>query len=463
MKVLTIVFFGLAAAVTAESAEWPKRPPAVEALVNEALAGNLALRSQAVDVEVALERLKEARSFYQPRLDLAARYTRAEGGRTIDLPIGDLVNPAYEALNQLLAAQGRASNFPHIENQSIAFLRGREQETKLVLVQPLYRPEITRGVKARRADWQSRESQRAAFQRELRFQVEMAYYRWVQSELVLQVLDSAASVTAEALRVNRSLFAVDKLTEDRVLRAEADDLDIQQQRLEAERDRTQALLALNFLLNRPLGTKMPPPAPEELVQFEKAFAGYPLTESPTVEGREELAALRQAVQAATAATGMERAKRYPTLALAAEGGIQGEQYRTGSGYNYGMASLVAQWNVWDGRAASVRENQANLERKKLELQYEQTRLQLALEAERSLDDLRAAVAACRTAERRREASARAFDMVSRRERVGMENQLTFLDARSELTRSELNLQIIRQRLLIAAAAYDRATARTPLP
>lgn len=455
-----VVFFMTVLPMVAE--EWPRRPAAVETLIAQALEGNLALRSQAIDVEQALVRLQEARSFFQPRLDFSARYTQAEGGRTIDLPVGDLVNPAYEALNQLLAAQGQQANFPHVSNESIALLRGREQETKLTLVQPLYRPEITRGVKARRADWQSREAQIAAFRRELRFQVEAGYYRWVQAESVARVLESAASVTAEALRVNRSLFSVDKVTEDRVLRAEADDLEIQQQRLEAERDRKLARASLNFLLNRPLATEIGQPPRDELERYAQAVAEFSIHQAPTIEHREELVALSKAIEAASAAEGVEKARRYPTLAFAAEGGIQGENYRTGSGNNYGMASLVAQVNIWDGKAGSARQRQARLERNKLELQLNQVRQQLALDAERSADELRAAIAACRTAERRRAASARAFDLVNRREREGMASQLSFLDARNEFTRAELNLEITRERLLIAAAAFDRATAATPL-
>jgi len=34
-----------------------------------------------------------------------ASYTKADGGRTIDLPLGDLLNPVYQSLNQLMGQQ----------------------------------------------------------------------------------------------------------------------------------------------------------------------------------------------------------------------------------------------------------------------------------------------------------------------------------------------------------------------
>lgn len=463
MKVVLILVAAAWVAGPCVASDWPHRPAIVEALIEQAMGDNLALRSQNLDVEIALERLREAQGNFQPKIDFAARYTRADGGRTIDLPVGDLMNPAYDALNQLLAAQGSRGSFPHVDNQSIALNLQREQETKLTLVQPLYRPEIARGVKARRSDWESHEAQLAAYRRELRFQVETAYYRWAQTEAVGRILESASAVTAEALRTNRSLFSVEKITEDRVLRAEADDLEVQQQRLEAERDRKLALAYLNFLLNRPLGMPSTPPTNSELADYVQAVTRIQLQDAPKIDLREELVALTKAIDAAAAAEGVERARRYPTLSLAAEAGIQGEDYGIGHGYNYGMASLVAEVNIWDGKARSSRQHQARLERSKLELRRDQTRQQISLEAERAADELRAAMSACQTAERRREASSRAFEIVSHREREGMSSQLSFLDARNEFTRAELNLQIVRQRLLLAVAAYDRATAATPLP
>jgi outer membrane protein TolC len=108
-------------------------PAAASGYVAEALANNLGLAGQALDVEQARSRLAEVRGALQPRLDLMARYSRADGGRTIDFPTGDLLNGAYRTLNDFLRTQGQAAAFPQIANQSIPLLREREQETKLRL------------------------------------------------------------------------------------------------------------------------------------------------------------------------------------------------------------------------------------------------------------------------------------------------------------------------------------------
>jgi len=107
--------------------------PAVAAgYVEEALTRNLALAGQSLEVEQAQARLAEVRGALQPRLDLVARYTRADGRRTIEFPTGDLLNGAYRTLNDYLRSQGQAAAFPQIPTRSIPLLREREQEPSCV-------------------------------------------------------------------------------------------------------------------------------------------------------------------------------------------------------------------------------------------------------------------------------------------------------------------------------------------
>lgn len=459
-----VLIAGAALAGSPARAEFHAAGPAVaERYVEEAFAHNLALQGRTLDVEQARAKLAEARGAWQPRLDFVARYSMADGGRTIDFPTGDLLNGVYSTLNDYLKSQGQAAVFPQVSNQSIAFLRDREQETKLRLTQPLWRPEISRGVDAARAAAGGRAAQLDAYRRELRLAVLTGYHTYLQAEMAVEILASTEKVTAEALRTNRVLLENDKVTEDRVLRAEADDLAVKQQYAEAERDRNSARAYFNFLLNRPLTTEIDRAPDEELRAQAAVMAGEAVTEGLTPDRREELRALQQGVKAASASEAAARARSYPTLSLAVESGIQGTEYRTGGDSKYVQGSLVAELNIWDGRQHHSQLEQARVDRRKAEVQLAEAREQLALQVQQAGDEFRAAVAAYRAADRRAEAATRAFDLVSQRERQGLVNQLNFLDARNELTRAELNRAITRQRLFIAAAALDRAAALTPLP
>src|SRR5277367_5377132 len=106
---------------------------AVSALVADALAANLELDAAAGGVAQRLAALDQARALYLPSLDFSARYTRANGGRTLDFPVGDLLNPVYATLNQITGT----TKCPAIQNQQVNFQRTREQYTDLLLTQHL--------------------------------------------------------------------------------------------------------------------------------------------------------------------------------------------------------------------------------------------------------------------------------------------------------------------------------------
>jgi outer membrane protein TolC len=270
-------------------------------------------------------------------------------------------------------------------------------------------------------------------------------------------------LTAEGLRVNRRLREADRVTDDRVLRAEADDLTVRQQQAAAERDRNAARRGFNFLLNRDLEAAVIQPAPDELAAITGRLLAGPTTPVSAIERREEWRARQQALAAAVAAEEAVRTKLHPTLSLAVEGGVQGSGYRLDRGSDFVQGSLVAEVNLWDGRQQRGQLTRARLDRRQAELELEETRRQLALQFLRASDDWQAAATGYQAADGRRRAMERAFELVAGRAREGTANQLSFLDARNEFTRAELEAEMARQRLFTAVAELDRAAALTPLP
>jgi outer membrane protein TolC len=71
-------------------------------LVADALQANQGLLAERAVVARRLAELDRARARYLPSLDFQSRYTRADGGRTIEFPLGDLLNPVYAALDAQL-------------------------------------------------------------------------------------------------------------------------------------------------------------------------------------------------------------------------------------------------------------------------------------------------------------------------------------------------------------------------
>src|ERR1044071_8610296 len=102
----------------------------LQAYIDEGLKSNLQLKQEQLNYDKSVEGLNVARSLFLPQVAVNASYTLASGGRKIDFPIGDLLNPVYSTLNQLTDSQ----QFPQLPNQSIQFLPNNFHDTKLRVI-----------------------------------------------------------------------------------------------------------------------------------------------------------------------------------------------------------------------------------------------------------------------------------------------------------------------------------------
>lgn len=433
----------------------------IDEYVREGLKSNLSLHSQTLEVERSAAALDEARASYFPELAFAARYSRSQGGRTIDLPLGDALNPAYQTLNDLLVQQGQQPQFPVVQNETVAFLREREQDTKITLRMPLIAPVIPAAVRAQRELLGASEYARTALARRLKRDITVGYLDWLSATRTRGIVDASLALLNENLRVNDSLFRNGKITQDQVLRARAELLAVTQQSREAQNGARQAQSYLNFLLNRPLDT----PLEDADITANVSATARELAElrANALENRPELAQLQHLARASDAQVRAARADRWPTLSLGADGGIQGEEYEFGRGANYATISLLLNWTFFDGGARRAAVRQANASARKTRAQLDELTQQVQLEVQQSLDRLNTSADSLATADARAEAARAAFRIASRKRDEGSISQVEFIDARSSLTGAELNLNVTRFEVLARQAELDYATANGNLP
>ena len=182
-----------------------------------------------------------------------------------------------------------------------------------------------------------------------------------------------------------------------------------------------------------------------------------------LDRRPEVAQLEQLRRASEEQVKIARHRKWPTLSLGIDAGTQGEEYRTGDGYNFGVASLVFTWRLFDGGADAARVNQARASVRQLVLREEEIAQQIRLEVQQAYDRLQTARDSLATAQARAEAARAAFRIASRKRDEGVINQVEFVDARSTLTSAELNHVITRFDVLARGAELDYATSGGDLP
>ncbi|MGD2295416.1 MAG: TolC family protein [Candidatus Aminicenantes bacterium] len=433
----------------------------LDSYIAEGLKNNLSLQQEEFSLEKSLAALKEARGMFLPTISIQARYSRAGGGRMIYFPVGDMLNPIHSSLNSLFQYHDIVADFPtDIPNEQIPFLREKEQETKIRVVQPIYQRAIFHNVKLKSALNRINQARVNVFKRQLITDIKTAYFNYAKALQVAELLDQTRALLEENLRVSENLVKHGKATEDVVYRAKAELADLDLQNAEAEKNKTLAAAYFNFLLNRNL---------EEPIQMDKIHS-HPLPEKDSLETaivralslRQESQQLNHAITAASHQIGLAKSRSLPALLAVLDYGIQGEQYSLGKDDDYWMASLVLEWTLFNGNQNRTKKTQAMLDKKKLELQRLELEEWIKIQVHEAHSTLKAARLAVSAAEEKEESARQSYAIVAKKYKNGMEPQITLLDARNTLTNASINRIMTLYDFYIKKAKFERASASIDL-
>jgi outer membrane protein TolC len=412
--------------------------------VREAIERNLSLRQERLAEQRSDAAVREARGLYLPNVTMDSRYSRTSGG----LNLGELVNPVYGALNQITGS----SQFPTNVDAQLPLA----QETRLRLTQPLFQPAIRENHRLQRTLRDLQGAQLAAATRQLAAEVQGAYLGYARATRVVELYRATLPLLDENLRVSESLVRNGRATPDVVLRARAEQSQTRQELAEAEERADAAMRAFNFLLARDLET------PVEVLP-DSLFAGdLEISVDEAIARarahREELRQSDAGVRAAQSQERLARSSRLPTVAVALDYGFQGDDYRWGSDQDFAAASVVFQWNAFNGGQTAARRQQAALDAGRARTRREEAERQVELQVRQAHQSARVARSAISTAQDRVEAARRTYQLVARKYQEGMAAQVELVDARTSYTSAELNLILTRYAYAARRVELERAAA-----
>jgi outer membrane protein TolC len=415
--------------------------------INEGLENNLALKQKEYNYEKSLAALQEAKAMFFPDVYLNARYTWADGGRVIELPVGDMLNPVYTTLNMLLSTD----QFPIIDNQEFAFLREHEHETKISIIQPIIEPKIYFNHQISKQMSEVQHADAETYRRQLVADIQTAYYNYLKTLRLEELLADTKDLLEENVRVNESLFRNDKVTIDNVYRSKAELSQLEQHIAEATKARQVSMAYFNFLLNRPLG--------EEILEgtYDSTFvtSSLELASENALKNREELAMLESYSKANDYYLNLNQSRIIPSVFGAVDYGYQGTKYRFTDEYDYWIASVVLRWELFHGYENRSQISQAKIGRETLQTRIEETKDQIQLQVIEAYYDLQASEKSIMAANEALKSARKAYEVIDRKFREGQANLIEYIDARTTMTNAEQNLIINRYDYYIKYAEFER--------
>jgi outer membrane protein len=425
----------------------------LQTYIDEGLKSNLQLKQEQLNYEKSLEGLNVARSLFMPQVAVNANYTLANGGRKIEFPVGDLLNPVYASLNNLTDS----NQFPQLQNQSIQFLPNNFHDTKVRVIQPLFNPDIYFNFKAQKEMISIQQAQKNAYENDLRYNIASAYYQYLQSEEARKVLTETRGFLTELVKVNQKLVANQKATKDVVLGAEYELNKIDQQLAEAARNNQVSKSYFNFLLNRDLAA--------EVIIDSTLMSGAPgeqnLDQLRTLalSQRQEIKQLQGGLAASQQLVELNRTSSLlPKINVVGDIGYQGFEYKFDNSQQYMLVQFSLSWDLFRGGEKKAKTQQARIDYQVAENKMEQLRRQIELQVIQSHYDRQATEQAWATAQSGVRSAEKNFQIIRSKYTEGQAILLEYLDAQNKWTTAKLTQSLRLFDLLRAEAALQKTIA-----
>lgn len=424
--------------------------PILAQYIAEAFAQNLVIKEKKVALDKSLLAIKEARSLFLPVTWFESQYTLAKGGRSIDIPIGDLLNPVYRTLNQLTSS----NSFPVVRNVKEQFLPNNFYDVRVKTTMPLINPDISINRRIKEQEVQLKGNDILIYQRELVKEIKFAYYNYTMSGHAVSILETALSLVQQNLRANQSLLINGKGLPAYVARAESEVFSVQNQLLNAQNTKQNAAAYFNFLLNRSL-TDSVRTDDSDYMEFQVQVL---LAAEDDIHRREELASLAIANTITADILKMNRSYAKPRVYGFIDFAAQGFDFNVNRESLFYLGGLQLQIPIYTGKRNLYRIDQTRFDLQSLSLRTEQTKQQLELAAFRARNNARNAYNAYRSSVKQQDAAAQYFKLIDLGYKEGVNSFLEFLDGRNQLTTAQLQLNICTYRFLADMAEYERQIA-----
>lgn len=418
--------------------------PALDPFVQEALRNNFSMRQQRLSAEKSGVAVRQARGMFLPSATVDARYSETHGV----MNVGDLVNPAYAALNQLTGSNA----FPTNIDARLPFA----QETRVRVAQPIFNPTIISNYEVQKSVAAMEDAATGIAARQLAAEVQTAYVNYARAARVAELYANTRLLLNENLRVNERLLANGKVTPAALHRAIADRSEVEQQVAQAEQNRSASARYFNYLLGR-APTDEFATLPDSLLHTDLTISVDDAVRTALAR-REELQQADGGIRVASAQEKLARASFLPSVALAVDYGVQGNEYKFDSRNDVAVASLVFSWNVFNGGQDVARRQQASIEVERGELRRKEAEHQIEMQVRQAYDAVTVAHRAIEAAQDRVNAARRSFELVARRHAEGMAPQIEYIDARTSLTNAELNFILTRYQYTTNYIQLERVAA-----
>ncbi len=402
--------------------------------VQEGLKNSQTLKQQNFQLQKAVFALSEAKTLFKPNINFNTTLSTAQGGRKIEIPIGDLVNPVYTTLNKLTAS----NSFPQIQNSSEQLVPKDFYDVRVKTTMPLINAELKYNQAIKKDQITLQQTEIQVYKRELVRDIKLAYINYLKATEAIKVYENALKIVRESERVNESLIKNGSANPTVLVRTRNEIAKINAEADAARGNQKNAMAYFNFLLNKDFTEKI------TLDSLGKDGLKSELTEGH----REELDKIQTGIDINRQLLGINQSYKKFKIGASLDLGSQGRfaQIASADKNFFAPNAFVLLGVSFDLPVYSFGRNQLKIKQSEMEIasldaQLQQVKNQLDLQTELAKNSLNSAKEIYESKASQVSTAERYYRDMFRRYKEGNLNFIELLDAQTQITTAQLQQSI----------------------
>lgn len=420
--------------------------------VQEGLQNSQTLKQQRFQLQKAIWALDEAKSLFKPAVNFNTTVSSALGGRTIDIPVGDLVNPVYATLNRLT----NSNAFPQISNVSEQLIPKDFYDMRFKTSMPLINAELKYNQSIKKELIGLQQSETNVYKRELVKDIKMAYFNYLKATEALSIYENALRLLRESERVNQALIQNGMANPTVSVRTKNEIASIESEVEAAKGTQKNAAAYFNFLLNREFTQE---------IKVDSSFKNVVIPTKIDLAHREEIDKLETNLSINKQILKLSQSYNQPKIGASLDLGSQGRFAQIASADKnfispnaFFLVGVSIDLPVYSSGRNQLKVKQAEMDVATADTQLQQVKNQLDLQNTMAQNALTAAKEIHQSKANQISSAQRYYRDMMRRYKEGNLSFIELLDAQTQLTRTQLQQVIAQYDVWLKWVEVERSAA-----
>lgn len=436
------------------SCTFAQKSTILENYITEGITNSLALKQENLEIDKALTAIAIAKANLSPRITFVPTYSLAAGGRKLNFPIGDLLNPVYSTLNALT----KSSQFPQVANVNEQLAPNNFQETKLSFQYPIFNADIKYGIAIQKELLQTEYAKKKVLQFELKNAIETAYMQYLTANAGVKIYENARKTLQEVELLNKKLIDNDMALKDGLLSAQYEVIKMDQEIQNAKKNVSLSQYYFNFLLNKSFESPIITDS-LWLQSFRPTLFEADYYVQSALQYRPEFNQLDQAIVTSQAVVKLqEKTAKLPQVFVGGNAGFQGFGYHFFKNQAYTVVQAGLSYELYHGKEKKKKIEQAKISKSIIEIKREEAQKQIAMQVQQAYLETRNAQNNLGTYLAAKEKTKKILDIVTSKYTNGKAIYLEISKAQNDHLQTQLMEQVAQNEFLTKYSNLKKSSA-----